>query len=278
MALATLRRSLERLQAQMTAQQTPAVIPTLEALLDRLRADPAQTMLQAGLTPDPWQLEMMTSPWDRALLLCSRQAGKSQVAGALALHEALTRPRSLILLLAQNLRASGELFRDKLLPLWRALGRPLLERSPTQLSLELANGSRIVSLPESEGGIRSYSSVRLLVVDEAARVSDDLYRAVRPMLAVSKGRLIAMSTPFGKRGWFYDEWRSARPWKRVKITADQCPRITPEFLEEERVAQGARWYRQEYECSFEDLVGAVFAQEDINAMTRESIPSLFGDY
>jgi phage FluMu gp28-like protein len=178
-------------------------------------------------------------------------------------------------LLSPTLRQSGELFRDKLLPLWSALGRPLLLRPPTQLSLELANGSRIISLPESEGGIRGYSGVRLLVIDEAARVSDDLYRAVRPMLAVSQGRLIAMSTPFGKRGFFYEEWSSRRPWQRVKITAAQCPRITAEFLREEREALGERWMRQEYFCTFESTVGAVFSQSDIDAAMSQAIPPLF---
>ena len=199
------------------------------------------------------------------MLLCSRQAGKSQVAGALALVEALTRPRSLILLLSPTQRQSGELFRDKLLPLWRSLGRPLLDRPPTQLSLELSNGSRIVSLPGNEEGIRGYSGVRLLAVDEAARVPDDLYRSVRPMLAVSNGRLIAMTTPFGKRGFFYDEWSSDHAWERVQIKATDCPRITTEFLAEEREALGERWFNQEYLCSFEEMIGAVFRQEDIDA-------------
>jgi hypothetical protein len=208
------------------------------------------------------------------LLLCSRQAGKSSVAGALALQTALTRPRSLVLLLSPTLRQSGELFRDKMLPLWRALGRPLCDRPPTQLTLELSNGSRVISLPGSEEGVRCFSGVRLLIVDEAARVSDDLYRAVRPMLAVSHGRLICMSTPFGKRGIFYEEWTATRTWERVLIRADQCPRITPEFLKEEREALGDRWFNQEYMCSFEDMIGALFLQEHIDAMASDDVQPL----
>jgi hypothetical protein len=198
------------------------------------------------------------------------------VAGPLALGEALTRPRSLVLLLSPTQRQSGELFRDKLLPLRRALGRPLQDLPPTQLTLELANESRIISLPGNEGGIRGYSGVRLLVVDEAARVPDELYSAVRPMLAVSQGRMIAMSSPFGKRGWFFEEWGSPRRWERVRITAEQCPRISAEFLAEERAAIGERWYRQEYECSFEDMIGAVFRAEDIDAALTPGLEPLFG--
>ncbi len=61
----------------------------------------------------------------------------------------------------------------------------------------LENGSRIVSLPGTEGTIRSYSAVRLLLVDEASRVDDDTIAAVRPMLAVSGGQLIALSDARG---------------------------------------------------------------------------------
>jgi hypothetical protein len=243
--------------------------------VDRFWADPARILSDAGMTPDPWQAELMRDSWTRALLLCSRQSGKSQVAGALALHDALTRPRSLVLLLSPTLRQSGELFRDKICPLWRALGSPLAGRPPTQLTLELSNGSRVISLPESEGGIRGYSGVRLLIVDEASRVSDDLYRAVRPMLAVSNGRLLALSTPFGKRGFFFEEWTSDHPWQRVQIKAEQCPRITKRFLREERNELGERWFRQEYGCSFEDMIGAVFSWEDIQAAMSDDVQPLF---
>jgi hypothetical protein len=79
--------------------------------------------------------------------------------------------------------------------------------SESALQLELENGSRIVSLPGKEGTIRGYPGARLLAIDEAAWVPDDLYLAVRPMLAVSDGRLVALSTPHGTRGWFYEAWR-----------------------------------------------------------------------
>jgi hypothetical protein len=268
---AAVRRQIKALQTEIATIRPPQTNP----LVEQIRRDPAQTMIRAGMSPDPWQAKLLRAKWARSLLLCSRQSGKSQVGAALALAEALTRPRSLILLLAQNQRASGELFRDKLLPLWRALGRPLQDRPATQLTLELSNGSRLVALPTNEGGIRSYSGVRLLVVDEAARVSDDFYFAIRPMLAVSNGRLIAMSTPFGCRGFFYDEWTSERPWERVRITASQCPRISKEFLAEEREALGDRWYRQEYECSFEDMIGSVFRAEDIAAAFANDLEPLF---
>lgn len=221
-------------------------------------------MTRARMVPDPWQTTLLRSRFSRGLLLCSRQSGKSTVAAAMAVGEAVCRPRSLVLLLSPSERQSGELA-VKVFDFYDALGQPVEARKRTELQLHLVNGSRIIALPENEKTIRGYSGARLLIVDEAARVKDALYYSVRPMLAVSKGRLLAMSTPFGRQGWFHDEWHSARAWHRTRITAQQCPRISAEFLAEELASLGDRWYRQEYECSFEDIIGAVFSQAEIAA-------------
>src|SRR5262249_39437155 len=134
----------------------------------------------------------------------------------------------------------------KVLDLFGALGRPMGVTAESALRLELTNGSRVVSLPGDEKNVRCFSGVALLLIDEAARAPDALYYAVRPMLAVSQGRLVALSTPFGKRGWFHEEWQGTAAWQRVRITAEQCPRIPRAFLEEERRSLGERWFAQEY--------------------------------
>lgn len=262
------RQMLGEAQSLSAGRQDPA--------LDRLRQDPSRVLSLAGLAPDPWQAALLTSPCARVLLLCSRQVGKSLTAAALALREALLAPGSLVLLLSPTQRQSGELFRDKVLRLYSGLGRPVPAAQESATSLTLANGSRILSLPGNEEGIRGFSSVRLLVIDEAARVPDALFYSVRPMLAVSRGSLVCLSTPFGKRGWFHEEWSGAGAWGRVRITADRCPRITPEFLAEERAALGERWFRQEYLTSFEEVIDAVFAQEHIDAALTTEAGPLFG--
>ena len=192
---------------------------------------------QAGTEPDPWQVDVLRSQASRLALLCSRQAGKSTVSAALALATAIQEPGSLVLLLSPSLRQSSELFR-KVMDHYRNLQAPVPSQAESALRLELTNGSRLVSLPGTEGTVRGYSGVKLLVVDEASRVQNELYYAVRPMLAVSGGRFIALSTPFGKRGWFYQEYTEGEGWKRVKITAYECPRISRDFLRG-RTAQSA---------------------------------------
>ena len=239
--------------------------------------DPAHLAKQAGLEPDAWQMQALRSGSPRMLLNCSRQSGKSTVSAALAVHTALYQAGSLVLLLSPSLRQSQELFR-KALDFYRAAAEPESPEAESALRLELANGSRIVSLPGKETTVRGYSGVRLLIVDEASRVPDELYYSVRPMLAVSGGRLLALSTPFGKRGWWHQEWEQGGDrWERVKITASECPRISPLFLEEERATLGPWWYSQEYECQFRDSVDSVFSYETVMAAITPDVTPLFGD-
>ena len=240
-----------------------------------LALDPAEVFRRAVGEPDSWQAKVLRSGARRILLLCARQTGKSTTTAALALYEVLYQAGALVLLVSPSLRQSQELFR-KVTGLYETLGRPVPEAERSALRLELANSSRLVSLPGSEKTVRGFSSVTLAVVDEAARVPDDLYRAVRPMLAVSGGRLVALSTPFGKRGWFHDEWTHAEnEWERVKVPAMECSRISPDFLRSERISLGPWWFRQEYLCSFEDAVDAVFRYEDIHAALVDDVKPLW---
>ncbi len=226
--------------------------------------DPAALCDVIGMRPDPWQVEVLRSRADRLLLNCCRQAGKSTTSAVLAVHTAVYSPRSLVLLVAPSERQAKELFRN-CLTVYRHLGRP--REGETRTTLELENGSRIVTLPGSEATVRGYAGVSLLVIDEASRVDDELYTAVRPMLAVSGGRLVAMSTPAGPRGWWWQEWTEGGPqWHRTMVPATAVPRISAEFLEAERRSLGTWAYQAEYECAFTALESAVFTADDLEAV------------
>src|SRR5687767_4675338 len=240
----------------------------------KLALDRAAFARSLGLEPDPWQEGLLRSTSNRVLLNCCRQSGKSTMSGILALHRALYYPGSLILCLAPALRQSQELF-GKVLGFYRDLDRPIPAQAERKLSLELENGSRIVTLPGTEKTIRGFSGAALLIVDEASRVADELYFAVRPMLAVSGGALMMLSTPYGKRGIFFEEWNQGEGWERYEVPARECPRIPASFLEEEQRALPARVYRQEYECSFEDTEDQVFSYEDVAAAISPDVRPLF---
>ncbi len=237
--------------------------------------DPVCLAEAVGLHLDRWQRHVVWSPARRQLLNVTRQGGKSTAVAVLACHTALYDPGSLTLILSPGERQSKETFR-KVINVYHALDRPIPADAENKLELELNNGSRIVALPGTEGRVRGYSGVRLLIADEASRIPDALMAAVRPMLAVSGGQLIALSTPWGKRGWWYEAWEhGGTVWQRTKITAYECPRITPEFLEEERSQLPPLWFNSEYLCRFEDTVNQVFVTDDIEAAISDEVQPLF---
>jgi len=207
-------------------------------------------------------------------MLCSRQAGKSTTVAALAAHEAIYTAESLTLITAPSQRQAKEIL-AKFWSFYQALPSAARVDAKSELRARFENGSRVTALPGTEKTIRGYSGVDLLVLDEAARVENELYEAVRPMIAVSGGRLAALSTPRGRRGWFHEAWTGDQDWKRVKITAHDCPRISDEFLEQERRELGTWMFRQEYLCEFVDPVSQMFRTEDIEGAFSADVEPLF---
>jgi hypothetical protein len=269
MSLVQLQQRIARLKARWTP---PPVVPTLPPIS---AVDLWQQAM--GTEPDPWQEAVLKSNDPRICLNCCRQAGKSSVVAIKSLHIALSEPRSLILLLSRSLRQSAELGR-KLFDAYQTSGRTVPPEAESKLALELSNASRILALPGGdEAAIRGFSGVRALVIDEASRCPDALWVALRPMLAVSHGTMLLLSTPYGKRGFFYRVFTQSQGWLKIQVTAEQCPRLTPEFLEEERIELGERWYAQEYGCQFVEAVGQVFSDAAIDAAFCEEIEPLFAD-
>jgi len=224
------------------------------------------------------QEQVLRTVGKRGLLNCSRQWGKSTITAAKAVHQAQRTAGCLTLVVSPSARQSGEFLR-KATEFARRLGIRPKGDGDNEISLELPNRSRIVGLPGTEATIRGFSAVSLLLVDEAARVSDELYLAIRPMLAVSDGTLWLMSTPFGKRGFFYEAWEHGGPeWERFRAPATECPRIGRRFLEEERNTLGERWFRQEYLCDFEDSVSGVFDRDLVHRAITDKVKPLRVDW
>jgi len=228
-----------------------------------------------GIDPDEWQRDLFESEDRQIILNCARQTGKSTISALLGLHETAYKSDSLSLVLSPSQRQSSETYR-KVREFYNTLAGVPDVIAESSLKLELANGSRIQVLPGKEATIRGFSDVSLLIVDEASRVPDELYNAVRPMLAVSGGRIILLSTPFGSRGFFWSEWVEGGPdWKRVRVTASECPRIPADWLEKERSRIGDWWYSQEYQCIFVDNLEACFSTADIQAAITSEVEPLW---
>lgn len=226
-----------------------------------------------GYRPDPWQEKLLRSRSRKIILNCSRQSGKSTTCAALGLHESIYRRPSFGLVIAPSQDQSAELMM-KFDEFRGAVELPSDYLSTdTKLAVKFANGNRFVARPGSEKTARSFSAVTLLLEDEAARVSDALYNSVRPMLAVSNGRHILMSTPFGKLNHFFKIWDEQRDiWEWYEIPAEMCPRITKEFLEEEQRTNP--WFAQEYHCVFMDAEGSIFSSDLFKSLANPAISVL----
>ncbi len=226
-----------------------------------------------GFSPDALQARVLDTGAQHGILNCTRQWGKSTVTAAKAVHQAWQEKGSLTIVVNPTARQSGEFVR-KAAEFARRLEIKPKGDGDNEISLQFPNGSRIVGLPGTEATVRGYSAVSLLLVDEASRVSDELYMAVRPMLAVSGGKMWLMSTPFGKRGFFWETWdQGGGEWERVRATAADCARIPPEFLQDERHAMGERWFLQEYCCEFNDEANGVFDGE----LVEQAMSDEFGE-
>jgi len=225
--------------------------------------------------PDEWAKSVMMSPARYVIENVSRQAGKSTMSSALAVHRAVFFDRSLILLVSPTLRQSGELQRKcmRFYDLVDPDHNCLVEDA--KLSIQLTNGSRIIALPGQEDNLRGYSAPDLIIEDESSRVKDELNIALRPMFATNQGRLVLLSTPNGKLGHFYRIWTEGGPeWLKVKVTADQISRISKEFLDNERLNMTESQFLQEYYGEFMEAEGAVFSSDLFRSLANPALSAL----
>ena len=237
---------------------------------------------QLGFMPDAKQAEVLRSAAKRGILNCSRQWGKSTVAAAKAVHRAFTRPGSLVLVASPTERQSAEFLRKAAGMARRLRIRPRGD-GDNAISLLFPNGSRIIGLPGTQETSRGFTA-SLILMDEASRVRDDVYDALRPMLAVENGDLWMMSTPAGQRGFFYDTWvgntwmgntwMRNQDWFRMSVKATECPRIAADFLEGERAGMVASVFEQEYMCCFQGDGREYFERQLVLDAVDSSIPEL----
>jgi hypothetical protein len=228
-----------------------------------------------GFHADEKQAEVLRSTARRGVLNCCRQWGKSTVMAAKALHRAFVKPGCLVLVASPSKRQSAEWMRKARGMAARMGIRPRGD-GDNAVSLLLPNGSRLVGLPRMEDTVRGFSAVSLLLIDEASRVSDEMYDALRPMLGTTDGDLWLMSTPRGKSGFFYEAWEYGGPeWVRVSGPATESPQIGRRFLEEERASKTADKFRQEYMCCFVGRGAGLFDRELVEGILDDDVEPIF---
>jgi Terminase large subunit, T4likevirus-type, N-terminal len=226
-----------------------------------------------GLGADDWQCRALQSTAKRQLWLIGRQLGKSVCAAIRGLHCATFQPRSEVLIVSPGERQSLLLF-DKLSDFYDRI-QPIraIKRLRTELWLE--NGSKVIALPGDPSTTRGYTPA-LILLDEASRIDNKILASVTPMLAESDGDLICLSTPAGRRGFFYESWSDeSQPWERISAKRVDYPhRVRPGFLESELKTLGPALFSQEHENAFIEDGDQLISDASIAAMSRYDRPNV----
>ncbi len=226
-----------------------------------------------GFPCDTWQAIGLRSTAKRQAWLVGRQLGKSVCAAMKALHRAAFTPGSEVLISSIGERQSLLLF-DKAIAYYDKL-KPVPEVKRLRTELHLANNSRLIALPGDAATARGYSP-NLIVLDESSRIDEGMLAAVTPMLAETDGDLLLLSTPAGRRGFFYQIWTDEhQQWERLSARRVDYPhRVKPGFLENERRILGPALYSQEHENAFIEDGDQVLADVAIEAIKRWDRPGI----
>jgi Terminase large subunit, T4likevirus-type, N-terminal len=211
------------------------------------RIDPALWVREVlGIKPAPWQEQFLRSPKGASIVaLTARQVGKTTTAAWGIAHYMLFEPGGLSVIACPAQRQSAEAVR-RVRDLLNQVGAKF--RTDNVYALKLENGSRVLALPGSDDSIRGLTVDGWIIADEAARLTDDLISALRPMRArCPQARFAMLSTAWSRTDPFWTVWADDDPsWLRLKATADTVDIFSEQFLALERRALGDDGFRREY--------------------------------
>jgi hypothetical protein len=211
---------------------------------------------------DRWQEDVLNGKGNQCIR-SGRQSGKSTVISKKAAAFACSHSKKTIMVIASVERQALLLFEKILAEIYDTKKHLICKGSkkPTKHKIILTNGSTIYCLPTglSGYGIRGYT-IDLLIADEAAFIPEEVWTAVTPMLAVTKGDIILLSTPFGKGGYFFRCFNDST-FTSFHVSSEDCTRISKEFLGQERKRMTAVQYAQEYLGEFVDELRQFFSTE-----------------
>lgn len=259
-----------------------------------------------GFDPYPWQAQVLQSGRKRKLINGARQSGKSTVIASKPCHRAKFFPRSLSIIVAATEKQAAEDMEKVKDFIGHDPTYPRLVKSNEE-AIETEIHSRIIIVAATERSARGYSNPDIIILDEASRIEDVVYKSgIRPMLTDNpKCELIVISTPNGRKGFFYKAYRSAR-WERYEIRSPwdvdrEGLKLVPARAEEKfRAAcaahgifgfysprhanleeqqenledQGPTFYRQECCVEFVEPSDQVFSYDEIEQMFQNNVKAM----
>ena len=218
------------------------------------------------------------------LFLTGRRSGKSRMAAVIGAYEALfaghesklSKGERGVVVIVSPTRSQSRIVRDYIRGIFDV---PILKAeiaSETKEGFELNNGIRIEILAGDWRTVRGYTLIAA-IVDEAAflgydaeskvRSDTELIRAIRPSLATVGGRLIAISSPYARKGWCYSTYQKNFGNDRGATLVWNCSSRTmnsmlPQSVVDAAIAEDAASAKAEYLGEFRDDV-ATFLPRDV---------------
>lgn len=230
-----------------------------------------------GIKLDDWQRLYINTKGNTAVR-AGRQSGKSFAESLRVALFALQNPNTQTLIIGAVDRQSVELF-EKVKSHIIILAKNNIKGRPTMHKIALTNGSKIIALPcgRTGYGLRNYA-IHKLVVDEAHYVPEEVFVAVRPMLATTGGTIDLLSTPRGNKGFFHDCFFDDE-FTTFHVYSRDCPRITEDFLKSEQKRMTKLQFSQEYEAEFLDQLQQFFSKDLIDScILPPDLPSFVGGH
>jgi len=227
------------------------------------------------LSLDAWQKEYIAAdPNQDCFLLCGRQVGKTTAMSIKAVELCKTFQKGEFVLIcsitekqAYHMLAKALVYAEMNYP--KEIDKSK-DKKPTMHRINFKNGTGIFcyAAGETGEGLRGYT-IKKLMIDEGSRMNEEFFIAVTPMLSVVKGSMDIASTPAGKlhkdgsEKFFFKCSKDVR-YKKFYVNAEDCPRHTKEFLENERLRLSKLAYAQEYNAIFTDELKRLYEEELIN--------------
>lgn len=202
---------------------------------------------------DQWQQDVLSTSGN-ICLRSGRQVGKSTVIGLKAAKFALENERKLIMVISKTERQAGLLFSKILFNLVQ-LDRSQIKRGkdrPIKSRISLKNGSTIYCLPAGDTGFGIMGfTINLLIADEAAFIPEEVWNSVIPALAITRGEIWLLSTPYLKRGYYFQCFEDPS-FTSFHTSSEDCPRKDVKFLDQQRKNLTRAQYKQMYLGEFVD--------------------------
>jgi len=229
-----------------------------------------------GVELYPYQKKWIRDRSKQKIFDAGRQVGKTTVTAIETIWEAFCFRDQQILIFSPTWRQTTILF-TMILEIARS--NPIIRRhivKDTNTMLFFDNGSKVFGLTAGRTGLpgRGFSPTKAKF-DEGAFIPDQSFTAFIPFLVRHKAHIELLSTPFGKRGFFYNAFIHWKGWSRHKVKSEDCPDMSKEDIEAERLKMTENEFRQEFEGEFIEEVDVWLPRELILQCVKEGLAVKF---